>query len=394
MVDHNDGMPSSQGNGASSPAGWMTREGQLLFPTSGGLALIDPARADGYVRQRKAPTAIENVEVDGNPLPVRIAYDLPAEVERISVAYAGLGFRAPDKMRYRYRMEGFDADWVDAGDRTEAVYTNLPPGTYRLRVQSITLPLDWDNRERVGEASVSFDIAAPYWRRPWVLSLVAATMAGLVLLLISWRTARYRRRQRLLNTEISARTQELREKNHALEQAGMERDNLMQRLEYMAMHDALTGLPNRRAGDAYLQQVLGDAVRTGASLNVALLDIDHFKHVNDRFGHEAGDRVLREVAGLLQLQVGAGQYVSRHGGEEFLIVLCGMSLDEAMLLLQELRMRLARLRLEEVDPDIAISVSIGVAALGPEQDTIRTLLAAADRHLYRAKREGRNRVLS
>lgn len=394
VVDHNDGMPSSQGNGASSPAGWMTHEGQLLFPTAGGLALIDPARADGYVRQRKAPMAIESVEVDGNPQPVRVAYDLPAEVERISVAYAGLGFRAPDKMRYRYRMEGFDADWVDAGSRTEAVYTNLQPGKYRLRVQSIALPLDWDNRERVGETSVTFDIAAPYWQRPWVLLLAAATMVGLLLLLISWRTASYRRRQRLLNTEIGARTQELREKNHALEQAGMERDNLMQRLEYMAMHDALTGLPNRRAGDAHLQRMLSEAVRTGAPLNVALLDIDHFKHVNDRFGHEAGDRVLREVAGLLQLQVGAGQYVSRYGGEEFLIVLSDMSLDEAMTLLQELRMRLARMRVEEVDPDIAISASIGVAALGPDQDTIRTLLAAADRHLYRAKREGRNRVLS
>jgi len=86
--------------------------------------------------------------------------------------------------------------------------------------------------------------------------------------------------------------------------------------------------------------------------------------------------------------------VSRHGGEEFLIVLRGMSLDEAVRLLQELRLRLTRLRIEEVDPDIAISASIGVAALSPEQDTIRTLLAAADRHLYRAKREGRNRVLS
>ncbi|MNN18282.1 Diguanylate cyclase DosC [compost metagenome] len=104
--------------------------------------------------------------------------------------------------------------------------------------------------------------------------------------------------------------------------------------------------------------------------------------------------MLREVAGLLQLQVGAGQYVSRYGGEEFLIVLYDMSLDEATTLLQELRMRLARMRVEEVDPDIAISASIGVAALGPDQDTIRTLLAAADRHLYRAKREGRNRVLS
>ncbi len=392
VIDHNDGMPSSQSNGASSPAGWMTRDGQLLIPTAGGLALIDPGRAEGNVRPRKAPLAIENVEIDGNPQPVQSSYMLPAKVERIAIAYAGLGFRAPDKMRYRYRLEGFDADWVDAGTRTEAVYTNLPPGRYRMRVQAMVLPLDWDNRQRVGEASTTLDIAAPYWRRPWVQLLSAVLLLVGVLSLVRWRTASYRRRQRQLNAEISVRTQELSEKNRALEQAGVERDGLMKRLEYMAMHDALTGLPNRRAGDAHLQQALRQALEQGTSLSVALVDIDHFKQVNDRYGHEAGDQVLRDVAGLLRLQLGSGQFVSRHGGEEFMVVLRGLQLEEAEALLQGLRIRLARLRIEEVDPDVTVTASIGVASLAPGQDTVRLLLAAADQQLYRAKREGRNRV--
>lgn len=392
VIDHNDGMPSSQGNGASSPAGWMTREGQLLFPTAGGLAMIDPDRTGSSVQQRRAPLAIESVEIDGYPQPVRGVYSLPSKVERIAVAYAGLGFRAPDKMRYRYRLEGFDADWVDAGSRTEAVYTNLPPGSYRLRIQAMTLPLDWDNGERVGEASATLDIAAPYWRRLWVQLLAAGVLLVGILLLVSWQTASYRRRQRQLSNEINARTQELSEKNRALEQAGVERDGLMKQLEYMAMHDALTGLPNRRAGDAHLQQALRQAQENCASLSVALVDIDHFKQVNDRYGHEAGDQVLRDVAGLLRLQLGSGQFVSRHGGEEFLVVLRGLQLEEAVALLQGLRLRLARLRIEEVAPDVSVTASIGVAALAPGQDTVRTLLAAADQQLYRAKREGRNRV--
>lgn len=394
VLDHTDGMPSSQGNGASSPAGWLTRKGELLFPTGGGLAVIDPQRVDGNTRFRKFPVAIESVVVDGDPQPLRSAYGLPAGVERIAVAYAGLGFRAPDKMRYRYRLEGFDTDWVDAGSRIEAVYTNLPPGHYRLRIQSMSLPLDWENTSRGGEAMLSLDVAAPLWQRPWVRWLSGLALLALLLLLLGWRAISYRRRQKRLNNEIAARTQELSEKNRALEQADFERASLLQRLEHQAMHDALTGLPNRRAGDAYLQKALSQAAAAGTPLTVALVDVDHFKQINDRYGHDAGDQVLRDIASLLQLRLGTSQFVARHGGEEFLVVMPGLSLQDAVTVLQELRMRLARLRFEEVDAEVSVTVSIGVAALGPGQNTGRTLLAAADRQLYRAKREGRNRVLA
>jgi len=394
VLDHTDGMPSSQGNGASSPAGWLTDQGELLFPTAGGLAVIDPQRVDGPTRLRKFPVVIDSVVVDGDPQPLRSGYALPAGVERIAVAYAGLGFRAPDKMRYRYRLEGFDNDWVEAGSRIEAIYTNLPPGKYRLRVQAMSLPLDWENTRRGGEAELNLDIAAPLWQRPWVHWLSGLVLFALLLLLLGWRATSYRLRQKRLNNEIAARTQELSEKNRALEQADFERASLLQRLEHQAMHDALTGLPNRRAGDACLQKALVQALADGTPLNVALVDVDHFKQINDRYGHEAGDQVLRDIASLLQLRLGKQQFVARHGGEEFLVVMPGLSLEAAVEALQELRTRLARLRFEEVDAEVSVTVSIGVAALGLGQMTGRTLLAAADRQLYRAKHEGRNRVLA
>jgi diguanylate cyclase (GGDEF)-like protein len=391
VVDHTDGMPSRQTNGASSPSSWMTGQGQLLFATSGGLAVIDPQRV-GQQRLQTAPVAIESVIVDGAQQQMRERYQLPSEVERIGVAYSGLGFRAPDKMRYRYRLEGFDADWVDADTRTEAVYTNLPPGSYRLRIQAMALPLDWADAARIGETVLTLEVATPYWRRPWALALLALALIGLVVALISWRTASYRRRQRQLDDEIAVRTQELSEKNRALEQADAERDALLKRLAHQATHDALTGLPNRRAADAHLQLALRDD--PASPLTVALVDIDHFKRINDVYGHEVGDRVLRDVAWLLQLQLGEGQFISRHGGEEFLIVLRGMGLSEALPVLQALRTRVARLRLEDVDAEATITVSIGAAERGPEQETTHTLIAAADRQLYRAKNTGRNRVLS
>lgn len=391
VIDHTDGMPSSQGNGASSPSGWVDDKGQLLFATSGGLAVIDPQRVR-YDRLETAPMAIESVTVDGAQQSLLDRYQLPSEVERVAVTYSGLGFRAPDKIRYRYRLEGFDADWVNADTRTEAVYTNLPSGSYRLRVQAMALPLDWNDAKRVGETALILEVATPYWQRPWAQALAVLALIGLVLAFIAWRTASYRRRQRQLNDEIAVRTQELSEKNRALEQADLERDTLLKRLAHQATHDALTGLPNRRAADAHLQLVLRDAEQS--PLTVALVDIDHFKRINDAYGHEVGDRVLRDVAGLLQLQLGSGQFISRHGGEEFLIVLRGMGLDEALPVLQALRTRVARLRLEEVDAEISVTVSIGAAERGPGQDTAHTLLAAADRQLYRAKHAGRNRVLS
>lgn len=391
VIDHTDGMPSSQTNGASSPSSWMTDKGQLLFATSGGLAVIDPQRV-GHERLQTAPMAIESVSVDGAQQPMHDRYQLPSEVERVAVAYSGLGFRAPDKMRYRYRLEGFDADWVNADTRTEAVYTNLPSGSYRLRIQAMALPLDWTDAKRIGETALTLDVAMPYWQRPWAVALMALALIGLVWAFIAWRTASYRRRQRQLNDEIAVRTHELSEKNRALERADAERDTLFKRLAHQASHDALTGLPNRRAADAHLQLALrGDP---SVPLTVALVDIDHFKRINDVYGHEVGDRVLRDVAWLLQLQLGTEQFISRHGGEEFLIVLSGMGLSEALPVLQGLRSRVARLRLEDVDAETSVTVSIGAAERGPAQDTLHALIAAADRQLYRAKNAGRNRVLS
>ncbi|MGV8961463.1 MAG: diguanylate cyclase [Stenotrophomonas sp.] len=392
VVDHTDGMPGSQGNGASSPAGWMTQQGQLLFATSDGVAVIDPARV-GNERLHTAPIAVETVSIDGAGQPLLDRYPLPAQVERISVEYAGLGFRAPDKMRYRYRLEGFDADWVEAGTRTEAIYTNLAPGNYRLRMQAMALPLDWSRSERIGETSLLLEIAPPLWRRPWVLALGSLALLGSVLALWGWRTARYRQQERSLQQEIAARTRELSEKNHALEQAGRERDGVLRKLAHQATHDALTGLPNRRAADAHLQKMLQQAKERAAPLTVALVDLDHFKQINDHYGHDAGDQVLCDVAGLLRLRLGEEQFAARHGGEEFLIVLRDTALSDAMPLLRELCARAARLPLAEIGPHANITISIGAAELTGGQDTVRTLLAAADRQLYRAKNEGRNRVL-
>ncbi len=183
-------------------------------------------------------------------------------------------------------------------------------------------------------------------------------------------------------------SERLRRANGALMAANDKLAEAYRQLHSQSRLDALTGVLNRHAFAQELQAV-SEAAASGGLL---FIDLDHFKSINDRHGHHSGDRVLREVAELLRLQLDGDQFVSRHGGEEFLAVLRGVTLEQALERLQALRLALARQRMDEIAPGLVVTASIGVAECGPGQESPRTLLAAADRQLYRAKREGRNRV--
>ena len=200
---------------SSAPAGWLTQTGQLLFPTAAGLGVIDPARV-GTLQGHRVPIVIERLVVDGMVQPLDGPHRLSADTRRIAIGYAGLNFRGPDKVRYRYRLDGFDPDWVDADSATEAVYTNLPPGRFRFRVQAMSLPVDWRQAALLGETSVVLELAPPWWRRGEVIGLGVLCLASVIYGFYLWRTASYRRRQRELNVVIDKRTRELSDKNLAL----------------------------------------------------------------------------------------------------------------------------------------------------------------------------------
>ncbi len=164
-------------------------------------------------------------------------------------------------------------------------------------------------------------------------------------------------------------------------------------LREQATHDPLTGLWNRYALLEALDREHSRAAREGTPLAVIMLDLDHFKRVNDTYGHQAGDAVLRETAGRMQAVVRAYDLVGRYGGEEFLIVLPGTSGVNAAQLAERLR---AAVAYDPVDHDllrIPVTASFGVGASGPEPSgDPQTLIRLADEALYRAKEKGRNRV--
>ncbi|HKE48917.1 MAG TPA: GGDEF domain-containing protein [Rhodanobacteraceae bacterium] len=169
-------------------------------------------------------------------------------------------------------------------------------------------------------------------------------------------------------------------------------DRINDELKRLAMLDPLTGLFNRRTFEERAQLVIDEAERGLYPLSLLAVDIDHFKLVNDEFGHAGGDEALRLVVALMQETLAEGQILSRIGGEEFAVLLPGSDEDEATAIAEGLRQHLESHAVDVEGRELCLKISAGVATLGPGLETLSTLLRAADRALYAAKRAGRNRV--
>lgn len=168
-------------------------------------------------------------------------------------------------------------------------------------------------------------------------------------------------------------------------------------LEIEAATDSLTTLYNRRYLDRRLAEEVSQARWHGTQLSVLMVDLDHFKSVNDRFGHQVGDVVLVKLATLLRGIVRASDFVARYGGEEFVVVAPGAGPAEASVLAERIRSAVASYDFALPTPitgpgSTSISASIGVASYGQTANSADGLLKAGDRALYQAKRLGRNRV--
>ena len=218
------------------------------------------------------------------------------------------------------------------------------------------------------EAGVDDYISKPINPRVLLARLKAA--ARYVRLRDAWRTSHQQLRQSVT---------ELARSNRNLQEA--------------ALLDELTGLPNRRAGHTRLSQAWSAARRYGSSLAVVFLDIDHFKGINDRLGHAAGDAVLQAVALVLRRQLRNEDTVCRWGGEEFLFVMPSVDERGVMIAAERIRAALENLPMQGDDmASLTITASLGCAVIDAELDDMDELLRRADQALYAAKRDGRNRV--
>jgi diguanylate cyclase (GGDEF)-like protein len=169
---------------------------------------------------------------------------------------------------------------------------------------------------------------------------------------------------------------------------------LQEALRQQSTRDGLTGLFNRRYLEESLEREIHSAARADQPVGVIMFDLDHFKRFNDDFGHEAGDCVLRELAAFLAKTVRAGDIPCRFGGEEFVLILPGATLEGAQTRAERLRTEVKKLSVVYQGKSLGtITISVGVSGAPFHGSSVKELIAAADGALYTAKKNGRDRVV-
>lgn len=344
---------------------------------------------------------IARVSLDGaalfdgwaNPGPPPSAF--PHGLRRLQVEFSPLSHERA--LAYQFRLDPIDRDWSAWSSRAEVEYTTLQEGAYTFRV-----------RTRGAEGDVGPDTAwsfsvAPPWHRTLAARAAFLLSAGLLIgAFIGVRTRVLRREARRLAERVEERTRDLKRAVRDLEtaQARVEEQNRQlaeanARLDEVSRHDSLTGIANRRHFDQVFEEEWARARRERSSLVVGLLDLDHFKALNDTLGHGEGDRALRSVAATLEATMRrAGDTVARYGGEEFAFILAGTTLAGALNVAEDVRARIEALRLPNPGSPLGhLTASLGLVEATPDDDFApQRLLDIADRALYAAKSEGRNRV--
>ncbi len=369
-------------NGGAQARSVVDDAGGIWFTSISGALRLD-ARAITYAQHQ--PTVVIEGLRHGNSWHAQAASALKLDSgsRDIEIDFTGLSFRDPNSLRFHYRLDGYDSEWVDAGARRNAFYTNLPPGKYRFRVEASLPNADFG----ADAATLAFDLAARWYERTSVRAALAALALCLIALLVRLRLQHYRAAREKLEDLVSERTLALSRANERLRQAN-------QVLAFESQTDPLTGLHNRRFLLDHAA-ALFDPVHAGTAA-LLLLDLDHFKQVNDRYGHGAGDDVLIQLARLLQHLARDGDHVLRWGGEEFLLVVKSVRAEQALEIAERLRLAIGKHAFNAgTSRSLHMTCSIGVSVhpLWPAERQIADwslTLELADAALYRVKQEGRN----
>ena len=388
------GMPSDECNGGAQPAGWRSKDGLLWFPTIAGVVAVDPQ--DLEMDRPPPPALLEEVRVEHELVDFDHESVFPAGSRRFEFRYTALTFLGSDKVRFRFRVDGLDDTWEEAGSRRVAYYSHIPPGDYTFRVAACNSEGVWSE----DEAIYHFELKPYFYETTWFFVLCIVGALNILFGYFGLRVRSIRRKARELERAVDERTRELQ--------------NLAEQLRELSLNDPLTGLRNRR----YLYETMTDRVESvtrrrariasGSGdrrendenvIGVFLLDLDHFKEVNDTLGHDAGDLMLKELAVTLKDIVRTDDVVVRWGGEEFLIVLPITNRNFLRSFANRVLRRVAAT--EVILPDgtvIKRTCSIGFTSIpfytntGLEL-TFDQVIGTADLGLYVAKDEGRNRAV-
>jgi diguanylate cyclase (GGDEF)-like protein len=394
-----DGLQASEFNFG---AWYQSPTGELF---SGGIYGFNAFMPDRLRQVDQAPPVVLTaVSVGHRPL------SSPAdEVRRITlgfrdkvlgVDFAALDFTAPERNRFAYKLEGFDPEWVPLNGRPSVTYTNLNAGHYTFRLRAANSDGQWNNEG----LSVAVDVAAAPWASPWAYAGYSVLLVGCVFGMVRVQQRKFDKEAeyaRVLEFRVQERTRDLSERQLELERVNEE-------LAHASITDSLTGLANRRFLTEYVEKEvallhrryhrLGEGPLTSDLLDIAfmMIDLDHFKTINDSAGHAAGDVVLRQVRDLLKGVSRTSDIIVRWGGDEFLLVARDPSGEHLAELAERIRTCVAQHAFDIGEGRVVrTTCSIGFACYPFFREQLDALsweqvVSVADRALYVAKASGRN----
>ena len=333
-------------------------DGSIWIATSKGLAhLLDPS---SLFNSQPLDVVVSQALLGSKQV---VGHWMPYTQDALSVQFGTPNYDAEKSVVFRYRLSGVDAGWVDSP--TGAIrYPFVPPGHHVLTV----VGYDEMTHRASAPTTLVVDVGYPWWRQWWAEAIWALAVAGLIYGAMRIRLRVVLAVQKELKRRVEVATEEVR---------------LAQSL------DRLTGLLNRCEIERRLAEKLARGP-AGEEIVVALLDVDHFKRVNDTHGHLGGDDVLRAMGRLIARSVRGGEYAGRYGGEEILLVLndCDGRGAERVL---DLHLAIRHDTFDAAGAAIHVTCSIGVA-WAVQGDNWESLIGRADEALYQAKHDGRDRV--
>ena len=346
-------------------------DGSMWIGTSSGASHI--VHPQDLFAPKELALRIESVDYDGNPLGVSKAQMIAWSGGALEIRLAVLSFRNHEALRYRYRLKGLESGWT-VTDSTPLRYPALAAGSYVLQVSAENSML----QAAAGPIELPVTIMPPWWRSGWFYSGCALLALVLAWLLYRWRLRGILRRSAAMEQLVRERTMEL--------EASREEHRMR------SLKDGLTKAWNRVAIMEMIGQQIATTTRSGGSFIVVLLDLDHFKRINDTHGHPAGDAVLREFVRRLSDRLRGSDTVGRYGGEEFILLLPGLYAGGGEQRIRELHREICADPVVDEGVAIDISCSFGVVAGPLPGCTPESLIKLADKALYRAKENGRNRI--
>lgn len=349
-------------------------DGSLWIGTSGGLShLLHPESVFNPLSMAIQIKRIIRGDLHISP---ESAVTLPWSPQPLNFQISTAAIHNASETLISARMLGLQTDW--SSNRTGAFqYNNLPPGKYTFQTKVANSAFDAASNV----LSLQITILPPWWRSNWFYFLCALALIALILVVDRLRVRHLRERSRKFELLVHERTQELEESR--------------EQLRILAALDGLTGMLNRIAIMKSLAAEMHRANREGTILVVAMVDLDHFKRINDLYGHLAGDEAIRTFASAVCNAMRSYDHAGRYGGEEFLLVLANIPYEAVERSLARLHKAITNLEVHYGDFNFTFTCSVGAVIFDPAQGVKKpdSLLTIADAALYRAKAAGRNRVV-